>query len=598
MPKKPVKTTEIVKESTTETSKLQKLLKKAELEGWRHCIKTKADEKALLKGYTFNWDRANAAVDYIETFMMLPGSTGTAEPPKPFILLDWQKKDIIQPLFGWVRPDGTRRFRSGYVEIPKKNGKSALAAAILLYMLDGDGEGAAQVYSCANAWTQAMVVWKMAQDIVENSPMLRDRMNITESAGVISIGSQAWLRAWSSDSRSKDGPSIYCIVTDELHEWANDGRKFWDKIKFGGIARKEPLVPFAITTAGTADGVSLCLEQHNRAEKILSGFVVDDLSFFARIYCANLEKIKSDPNYWKTEECWKEANPSYGTVLDKESFEIAIAECENDPSAKNAFFRYRLGVWVQGKSTWMDKEVWDACVTEIDEEELSGQECWAAFDLSSIEDTSALVLCFPYFNEELGKWKFKFVRRIYCPEESITRRSQSANIPYNIWANEKKIIATPGPVIDHAYIYSDFEKFAEKYNIKMLSYDRRFSDWIIQHIERNYPSIPLDPFGQGTESMSSPTKAFMKAAKLKLLEHQGCEVVGWQMSNAVAEENSGGEVKLNKAMSKDKIDVTIAKIMCFSRANLYAEENTFSSYYNSEEYKQDMERRYGKQHAD
>ena len=256
--------------------------------------------------------------------------------------------------------------------------------------------------------------------------------------------------------------------------------------------------------------------------------------------------------------------------------------------------RYRLGVWVQGKSAWIDQDVWEACSHPEKLKNLRKEKCWVSVDLSSNEDTTALTACFPVQNKKTQKWEFKFISKIYCPEEMIIARSRSASVRYDIWAEEGDIIATPGPVVDHEYVFSDLCKFIEDYDVQMFSYDRRFSDWIIQKIQDTFPDLEMDPFGQGTASMSSPTKAFYRALKMKQVIHAGTEVLGWQASNAIAEENSGGEIKLNKAMSKDKIDVIISMIMAFARANLYAEQNNYSSYYESEEYKKLMEKQNGK----
>lgn len=580
-------------------SKLEGLKRQAKKEGWLHLVKYPVDEQALLAGYWFDWDAARAVEEFIEGFCILP------KEQKPFELMQWQLDDIIHPLFGWMKPNGYRRFTRGYAEIPKKNGKTTLWGAIGCYMLIADGEVGAEVYNCANDKEQAYLLWNVAADIVEKSEVLEREVEVIRSRYRMVRDTQSWFAAWSSKATSKDGPNIHCAIVDELHEWAGQGREFWRKIRYGGIARKQPICPFVVTTAGT-DKFSLCYEQHKYAEKIINGQNDKDFSYLAIIYAVNETKIKEDPNYWKTEEAWSESNPSYGIILTKEGFEQDVVEVENDPTAKAQFLRYRLNYWTEAESPWMPDHVWKQNVKTFSEDELEGQVCTAGLDLSSVEDTTSYVLAFPFEvanpyykpdaepipEEELAKktetekeelrsktWRrFRIIPRIFCPEERIWERSKKLNVPYEAWRDQGWLIPTPGDVIDHAEVLEKLIEDFARFKIKMLAYDRHGADWIVNQIGTRMSSIEVEPFGQGFLSMSAPTKDTYRFAKQSRLAVNKNDCFNWQISNAVCDVDGAENWKLHKGKSKDKIDAAVALVMAIKNATTVDLTKPFSVY--------------------
>jgi phage terminase large subunit-like protein len=548
-----------------ESQRLEELKAKAEAEGWDYLIRTKSDERALLDGCYFDKDTAEDVCFFIENFIHLNKSRN---PGEKFKLLDFQRYEIIYPLFGWLRPDGSRRFRRAYIQLPKKNAKSTIGAAIGAYMLLGDGEQGSEVYCCANSQEQAKIVWQMAADMVETSPVLMKQLKqgIVHSTCSIVKDSTSWFRAWSNERSTKDGPIIHCAILDELHEWkGNSGREFYDKIKYGGVARRQPLCPLVITTAGS-DRHGICFDQYQYAKKILNGTLIDK-QVFCLIYEADEKRIKEEPDYWKSREAREAANPGLGTILDEEDFLSDIAEAENNPTALNGFLRYRLNVWVQAENPWIDLNVWRNNVGVVDEEHLIGAECYTGMDLASTRDTTAIVHCFP-IREKSGKIKsYKFIPRVFVPEESAEDAIRKNVVAYDEWIRSGHIFVTPGNCIDRDYVYNQLERDAKKFKIKELAYDRALSVAIIPQINDEMPEIELIPFGQGWMSMSDPIKSLYEALMKGIIEHGAHPVLEYMAGNAVAKMDDKENITLTKAKSTGKIDAIVAMVMAFAQAS-------------------------------
>jgi phage terminase large subunit-like protein len=574
-----------------EISKLEGLKRQAERDGWAQFIRTPVDEKALLRGHTFSWEAFDHFRFFVEKFIKL--TKGSQWVGRPMELLPWHEI-VTGSLFGWIKPDGLRRFRRGYIEVPKKNSKTTLFAAIGLYMLGYDGEASSEVYTCANSKDQAAILWNIAADMVEADQSLKDLFTVLRSTRRIFPDHSSWFAAWSSDVSSKDGPNAHCILVDELHEWKGSAaREFWGKIRYAGIAREQPFCPLTITTAGD-DRYSLCWEQRVAAKKIIDG-ISEDLAMFACIYGADPEKMKADPNYWKTPECWKESNPAYGTILKQEDFESDVAAVENDPVEKARFWRYRLGVWIDSDNPWLKSGTWEKNKgPDFTETDMAGQLCYGGLDLSSVHDFTASLLVFPYMaripeserkeGERAFIKKFRLLARIYCPEDTFAervRKDDSGSL--RLWHEQGYIRLTPGDSIDHSTIYEDIEKDSETFQIKQFAYDRNSAAWIVQEIQKKIPHIELFPFSQSMAGMSSPTKAFTVCLQKGLIEHGGNPVLGWMAGNAVVEINNAQEnMMLHKGKSKDKIDGIVAAIMGYNQAELgtMGLEKKFSPYSN------------------
>ena len=533
--------------------RLKSLLDAAKDEGWSEWIRTEADKKAVLGGCWFDTEAANRVVTFFERFLKLSKGQWAG---KPFVLQEWQKQDLLMPLFGWKKRNGFRRFRNGYIEIPKKNGKSALCSGIALYLLVADGEPGAEVYSAAADRDQASIVYGESERMVKASPSLSKRLTVVPSRKTIYFQkTNSVYRALSADVPTKEGLNIHGLIFDELH--AQPDRKLFDTLRYGGAARQQPLM-VSITTAGF-DRNSICWEQHEYARKILKG-LVDDESFFALIYAANEDPNEGPVDDWTQEATWFKANPSLGITIDVDSFASECKEAQEKPTLQNTFKRYRLNIWTSSDVRWMPMDKWDASAGLVDPAALMGRECYGGLDLSTTLDITACVFLFP----EDGA--YKTLPLFWIPEENMAERVKRDRVPYDVWARQGLIKATPGNAIDYAFVEADILAFANAHNVKEIAYDPWNSSEIIQRLTD--AGLVMVPIRQGFASMSGPMKQMEALVYSKALHHGGNPVLRWMIDNVQASVDPAGNIKPDKGKSREKIDGIVAAIMALGRAGM------------------------------
>ena len=316
---------------------------------------TKFKEKTSV----YDKDAADYAVMFIESLCHTKGTWAG----KPFELIDWQEQ-IIRDIFGTLKPNGYRQFNTAYIEIPKKMGKSELAAAVALLLTCGDGEERAEVYGCAADRQQASIVFEVAADMVRMCPALNKRVKIlTATKRIVYTPTNSFYQVLSAEAYSKHGFNIHGVVFDELHTQPN--RKLFDVMTKGsGDARMQPLY-FLITTAGT-DTHSICYETHQKAKDILEGRKIDP-TFYPVIYGAE----ESDD--WTDPKVWKKANPSLGITVGMDKVKAACESAKQNPAEENSFRQLRLNQWVKQAVRWMPMDRWDKCSFAVNEDELVGQ---------------------------------------------------------------------------------------------------------------------------------------------------------------------------------------------------------------------------------
>ncbi len=328
----------------------------------------------------FDREKADHAVDFINCLKHTKGRWRGV----PFELLPWQDR-IIRDVFGTVKENGYRQYNTAYVEIPKKNGKSELAAGVALYMTCGDGEWGAEVYGCASDRQQASIVFDVAVDMVDQCPALKKRIKPVMSVKrLVYKPTNSFYQVLSAEVYTKHGLNVHAVIFDELHAQPN-WELFDVMTKGSGDARTQPLF-FLITTAGT-DKNSVCFEQHQKAEDIILGRKIDP-TFYPVIYGA------SDDVDWSSEKVWYEANPSLGHTIDIEKVRNAYLSAKDNPAEENIFRQLRLNQWMKQSTRWMQMEKWDACGFPVDERELLGRECYGGLDLSSTLTSQLLCWCF------------------------------------------------------------------------------------------------------------------------------------------------------------------------------------------------------------
>ena len=507
----------------------------------------------------YDQKKADRAVTFIENLKHTKGKWDG----KPFWLLPWQEQ-IIRDIFGIVDDDGHRQFRTAYVEIGKKNGKSELAAAVALYLLYADNEPSAEVYGAAADRQQASIVFDVARRMVEKAPALYKRSKIaTATKRIVNYSNAGFYQVLSAEVGTKHGLNVSGLVFDEVH--AQPNRKLYDVLTKGsGDAREQPLY-FLITTAGT-DKESICYELHQKAMDLMSDRKIDP-TFYPVVYGL------SDDDDWHDEENWYKANPSLGQTIQIDRVRDMYREALDNPAEENVFKQLRLNMWVSSLTRFIPEQIFDLGSEPIVMQDLIGRECFGGLDLSSTDDITAFVLVFPPRSEDE---KYILLPYFWIPEDTIPIRVRRASVPYDIWRQQGYINATEGNVIHYGFIEKFIERLGEKYHIMNIAFDRWGATQMTQDLEGM--GFTVIPFGQGYASMSPPTKEFYKLMMEGRIIHGGNPVLRWMAGNVVVDTDPAGNIKCTKAKSAEKIDGIVAAIMALDQCIRHQDDQTGSVY--------------------
>lgn len=509
---------------------------------------------------TSHYDKAKAdrAVKFIENLR----HTKAKWAGKRFWLLPWQET-LVRDIFGTVKEDGTRQFRTAYVEICKKVGKSELAAAIALYLLYADNEPSAEVYGAAADRQQASIVFDVAKRMVELTPALLKRSKIMGATKrIVNYSNAGIYQVLSADVGNKHGFSVSGLVFDEIHNQPN--RNLYDVLTKGSSdARANPL-HFIITTAGN-DRNSIAFELHTKALDILNGRR-EDPTFYPVVYGL------ADDEDWTDEKNWYKVNPSLGYTVEIDRLRDAFREAQQNPADEVTFRWLRLNQWVSSTVAWIPDQIYALGNEAIDMESLKGRECYGGLDLSSSGDITAFVLVFPPHN---GKEKYVILPFFWVPQDTIPLRVRRTSVPYDKWQAQGYLMATEGNVIHYGFIEKFIDDLGKIYNIKEIAYDRWGAVEMTQALEGM--GFTVVPFGQGFSSMSPPTKRFYELLMEGKMVHGAHPVLRWMAGNVVVDTDPAGNIKVTKRRSSDKVDGIVAAIMALDRC-IRHEENTGSVY--------------------
>ncbi len=497
----------------------------------------------------FDEDAAERAVSFFPRFLVHVKGEWAGQ---PFELDTWQADEIIRPLFGWKRKDGTRRYRTVYVEVPRKNGKSNLSAGIALILLFADQEPGAEVFSAAADRDQANIVFDLAKQMVLASPDLSAISELYRRSIVVPRTGSAY-HVLSADAHTKHGKNASGVIFDELH--AQPNRELWDVLNTSTGARRQP-VTVAITTAGY-DRQSICWEVHEYARRAKEGIIKDD-SFLSVIHGAEEDADWRDPKVWRA------VNPGLGRSVKLDYIEQQARKAIESPSYQNTFRRLHLNQWTQQNSRFIDLDAWNACGSAPDIERLKGRYASAGLDLSSTTDLSAFVLLFPPTSED--DLAYDVVAWFWIPEDNLEKRTRRDGVPYDLWVRDGFIEATPGNIVDYDLIKRRIEEINERYYLQEVALDRWNATQIATQLDQE--GLTVVPFGQGYRDMSAPTKDLEALILAKRVRHGGNPVLRWMADNVSVKQDPAGNLKPDKAKSNGRIDGIVALIMALGRANV------------------------------
>jgi phage terminase large subunit-like protein len=519
---------------------------------------------------------------------------------QPFKLLPWQKQ-IIRDVYGTLKADGTRQYQYVYLEIPKKNGKSELAAGAALYHLFADGEMKGEIYGCAADRGQAKIVYQVAKDMIELLPALDKRARVVDSTKTITDRvSKSVYQVLSAEAFTKHGFKTSACIFDELH--AQPNRKLWDVMTFeAGSTRKQPIW-WIITTAGEdPDRVSICWEQHDYALKVLAARngtgdpADDDPTWYPVIFGYDGEDIWNEDN-------WYIANPSLGTAKSLESMRDAARKAKKKPEDERLFRWLDLNQWITTKlTTWLPLQLFDQTVGDWTRADLLGKDCFLGMDLSSTTDLTSVCALFPPQGQQMD-WRTFW--HCWIPEDNMQERIDRDRVPYDKWVAGGCVTATPGNVVDYTQVEATILEIKKFYNVIEVPSDRAFAAMLLQRLEQ--ADLLCVDVPQTFKTMTAPMNLIevllKKAAKQQIddleklksqiaqalglpglndnlllggLTHENNLVARWCFGNASIAKNGNEEIKLvkeHKGRSVDRtkrIDLITSLVNAMARAQFY-----------------------------
>lgn len=501
-----------------------------------------------------------AAEKVITFFSFLRHYKGSKFAGQRFELSDWQKF-VLWNLYGWKQRRkvtvikggkketlNPRRFRQGYIEIARKNGKTTFAAGIGLYSLLKDDEHAAEVYSAATTRDQAKIVFEDAGHMVQSSAVLSKRIEVYKNSvfvkpGTHPLASGSFFKPVSSEAKNLDGLNPHLTIIDEYH--AHQTNDVYNVFSSARGARHQPMI-FVITTAGFSREAP-CYRYRKTCIDILKGIKKDE-SQFAMIF------TKDEADDWDNPKSWAKSNPNIGISIDSEDLAAACNEAKNNPDLLNNFLTKNLNIWTDSLKAWIPDDLWMQCYEDYKESDLYGQVCYAGLDLGATSDFNALVLLFPDLPVK------KMLCYFWLPEAATKKRDHVAN--YSEWVRQKHVRTTEGNVVDHQVIIRDIIELTQKFNIKGIAYDRALAyHGTIQELTK--AEIRVLPFSQAIMTIAVPTKEVGREIFGATILHNGNPIMRWMNSNVVLFFDSSGNFKINKGKSTEKVDGMVALVMAY-----------------------------------
>ena len=512
-------------------------------------------EDGRARGIEFDRRSALRAIAFFPLVLRhYKGEWGRAEKGRGqrFVLGLWQKF-IVGSLFGWKWiATGLRRFQTAYIEIARKNGKSALCAGIALLLFVFDNEPGAEVYCLATKRDQAKIVFDDAVAFVTKSRELSRRIDIYKTS-MVAPGATAVLKPLAADDKFLDGLNPHGAIIDELHKHPN--RAIVDVIETGLGAREQPL-QVEITTAGK-ELESVCFDHHDYSQKVLEG-IFDDDTWFG--YVANLD----DDDDWRDEAAWIKANPNLGVSKRVDYLRGQVRRAINQPAAASECKRLHFDIWTEDAGGWLNMDRWNECATPIDLELLKGRECFGGLDLSSKLDITAYVEIYPP-DDAGGLWQivpFLFVPEVKVEEARIDETRD--RVRYDLFADQGLIIPTPGEVVDYEKVKEKIVERSEQVQLAEIGYD----PWNASQMANDLDDLgfTMVEVRQGFKTLSLPMKEFEALVISRRLAHGGHRVLRWMASNMAVTTDDADNVKPSKKKSRQRIDGIVAGIIGLSRA--------------------------------
>ena len=476
---------------------------------------------------------------------------------KPFKLLPWQHQ-VLSDVYGTMTERVIRKYQTCYLEIPKKNGKTELGAALALYHLFADGEQYGEIYGCAADRANAVQCFDTAVGMIDQCPALKKRCKLKISQKEIyDTVSHSFYKALSAEAFSKHGLNLSACIFDELHTQPN--RELWDVMtSYAGDSREQPMW-YVITTAGDdPDRHSIGWEIHEKARQIIAGERIEP-TWYCKIY--GIEPDYEGDIY--DEELWYRVNPSLGYTIDIEKVRQAALSARNSEAEERLFRWLRLNQWISTKQVgWLPLPLWDETAAGFCENDLIGKRCYLGLDLSSTQDITAAVALFPP-DDDCDKWRF--LNYAWCPQEGIRERSQNDHVPYEKWCRDGFLQATPGDVVDYRVLAANLERICRIFDVQHIMTD----PWMLQYQQQLWPEWMQEKVVEVPQTIAGMCTSMKELERMFLaheIQHAKNPLGRWAFGNTRIATDGNANAKPMKNKSIEKIDPTVALINAMAGA--------------------------------
>lgn len=519
------------------------------------CVRHLRDLESMhARGLFWDIESAQRAIDFFAKVLKLNGGEHEGA---PFILLPWQSF-IVGSIFGWKASDGYRRYRMVYVESGKGSGKSPLAGGVGLYCLVADKEPRAEVYAAATKKDQAMILFRDAVAMVDQSPALSQRINKSGGTGkewnLAFVQTGSFFRPISSDD-GQSGPRPHCALIDEVHE--HKSNQVVEMMRAGTKGRRQALM-FLITNSGH-DKTSVCFEYHEYGRKVAAGDLEDD-SFFS--FICSLDE-GDDP--FKDESCWGKANPSLGHTFTEKYLREQVTQARGMPSKESIVRRLNFCQWVESADPWIDSDTWMKCEQDFDPEDLAGEECYGGLDLSGSRDLTSLALYFPRLK--------KLLVEFWTPKDTLLERAKTDHVPYDAWLRNGFIHAPPGKAVNYGFVADRIGELTQKYDIRCIACDQYRIKYLEVELANQSVEVELIPHGQGFYKAQESGLWMPRSIELFEEHLNSGELIirtnpclRWNAASAVLEADQKDNRIFAKKKSTGRIDGVVASAMAIGAA--------------------------------
>lgn len=508
--------------------------------------------------YYYDKEAAEGAVRFIERHIRHVKGEWAAGNNPLIKLEEWQKKDILYPLFGWKHKEkdktgiNLRKYRTAYIEIPRKNAKTTLIASIGVIMLILGNEPGSEIYCVAADRDQASIVFDIAKSMILADETLSGMCQVYKNA-ILYNGCA--LKVISADVAGKHGYNASVVIFDELH--TQKTRDLYDVMRTSIASRRQPMF-IMITTAGDNFN-SICWEQHEKATQILNGQRKDD-SYLPLIYAAD----PSDDPY--KESTWKKANPNYGVSVKPEYLKKEAENAKHSPTYENTFKRLHLNIWTNSQEKWITDLSWSKSGGKINSSELIGRPCNGGLDLSSTSDLTAFTLIFPPIEPNQPYISLNW---FWLPEDKGKDSANKNNLNYSDWVKNGFVEETPGNVVDYDVVQIRIQEIYNTYKPTQIGYDPHNAAQIIPKLQEY--GLPMYLHRQGFISMNVPSKEFERVVngdyilsdgtRLPMFNHGNNPVLDWMIQNCSIDIDASQNIKPSRKRKDQKIDGIVTNIM-------------------------------------